>query len=90
MAAGRLVRPGAKYGPCAGPCKHASCTTTRREADALCPICAKPIGYDVRYYRVESHPAGTVLEDAAGNPYSLTHGICEERHAYEQRGRDDA
>lgn len=50
MAAGRLPKPGTEYGPCAVECNHIDCAHTREDAKCVCRICAKPIGYDVRYY----------------------------------------
>jgi len=51
MAAGVLPKPGTKYGPCRGKCKHIDCKRTRTEAASLCSFCHQPIGYGVRYYR---------------------------------------
>lgn len=78
MAAGILSAPGEPYGPCADDCRHHDCALTRKMAASLCPRCEKPIGYDVRFYRVDAEPSGDVLTDATGEPYSLAHALCVE------------
>lgn len=39
-------KPGTKYGPCEGECKHTDCAKSRKDAASLCRICGKEIGYD--------------------------------------------
>jgi len=50
MAATRLPKPGTRLGPCASPCQHLDCASTRSHAEQPCPVCKAPIGYEVRYY----------------------------------------
>ncbi len=50
MAAGTLPKPGTQYGPCKAKCTHRDCAQTRAISAAACTICAKPIGYDKRFY----------------------------------------
>ncbi|MCC7449630.1 MAG: hypothetical protein IT324_19575 [Anaerolineae bacterium] len=57
--------PGTKFGPCETPCDHLDCARQRRDAESLCRICQKPIGYEARIYFEE------------GN--QLVHGECLER-----------
>lgn len=74
MAAGILSGPGTEYGPCEGECQHRDCGETRRMAEAECAHCDKPIGYDVRFYRIRE------LEEA-NNIYAaqvFAHAACEE------------
>lgn len=54
MAAGTLPKPGTKYGPCKGGCQHTDCAATRRMAEATCPNCGKPIGYDTAFYNTDN------------------------------------
>ena len=51
MAAGRLPKPGSKYGPCVRACKHIDCRETRNTAATACRFCDRPIGYDTAYIR---------------------------------------
>lgn len=51
MAAGMLPRPGTEVGPCEGDCEHVDCAETVAMASGRCSYCAKPIGYQVRFYR---------------------------------------
>ncbi|MHB8927803.1 MAG: hypothetical protein ACYC9Q_09140 [Bacillota bacterium] len=55
MAAGVLPAPGAKYGPCKGPCGHKDCAETRRMAETMCTLCGAPIGYDRPFYNTIEH-----------------------------------
>jgi hypothetical protein len=77
MAAGRLAAPGSQYGPCIEKCAHIDCNQTRADADAECPICRKPIGYDTRFYQFRWTSPGGAPFDALG------HAVCVEDH-YEQ------
>lgn len=64
MAAGKLPAPGSKIkvngkwqwiGPCVAVCKHKDCNETRSMANAICPHCSKPIGYETRFYDERSN-----------------------------------
>ncbi len=74
MAAARLPIPGSKYGPCLDICAHRDCAATRAEAAAICRLCAKPIGYEVRFY---SEGALGLGGDRTGR--FLVHANCAER-----------
>lgn len=75
MAAGQLWAPGTEDGPCADPCEHRDCASTRAMAEAPCSYCKKPIGYDRRFYR----------DSAAGDPsLQQSHASCAEAE-YERR-----
>ena len=50
MAAGALAQPGTEFGPCAEPCEHTDCASTRELAEKPCSICGEPIGYR-RFYQ---------------------------------------
>lgn len=52
MAAGSLASPGTEVGPCADPCEHRDCATTRRMAETACVHCSDPIGYGTSFYNV--------------------------------------
>lgn len=68
MAATTLPAPGSEFGPCVEPCAHRDCEATREMAAAACVHCSQPIGYDVRFYRVDlTHPKGL-----------YAHARCEE------------
>ena len=60
MAAVVLPAPGAKYGPCAGPCKHQDCAETRATAGTRCSLCNKQIGYDEPYFQQVNGPQHAV------------------------------
>lgn len=92
MAASILSAPGGKYGPCTEPCEHRDCGATREMAAALCGLCAEPIGYHTRFYRVSLEAGessavairdrkGTVLADLAGQLHELRHASCVEEAA---------
>ncbi len=66
MAAGILPSPGTELGPCKDACEHRDCATTREMAGSVCHWCAKEIGYDVRFYQM----------DSASKKY--VHASCEE------------
>jgi len=78
MAAGILPKPGTKYGPCKKKaCGHTDCARTRLDSQAVCRICQKAIGYNVRYYR----------EDNNG----LVHAFCFEKECDDEfKRRSDA
>lgn len=76
MAAGRLPEPGTQFGPCADPCAHIDCGVTRADAAQDCPLCHKPIGYEVRFYMDEEsrqRPDGHRM---------LVHARCLEDRVY--------
>lgn len=60
MAAGVLPFPGKRVtigsrglveiGPCIARCEHTDCAETRRMAEAVCPWCGWPVGYERRFY----------------------------------------
>jgi len=51
---GSKTRDGELAGPCIDPaCGHKLCELTRRQATSICPICGKPIGYDVKFYQTK-------------------------------------
>lgn len=80
MAAMRLPKPGTKLGPCKGGCNHRDCAETRRMAEAVCRICRKPIGYEVRLYG-DPH---RYVEGYPGSGY--VHAVClEEEYEAERR-----
>ena len=58
-------KPGDEYGPCAEPCDHGLCATTRGRAESNCTICGKPIGYETKFYSAE----GTDVN-------ALDHALC--------------
>lgn len=64
MAAGVIAKPGTEYGPCLSECKHLDCAESRKQAETLCPICNKKIGYDRRFFQ-------------ENNWEILTHEICK-------------
>ena len=68
MAAGILPKPGTKHGPCKR-CEHIDCRQTRRDAESLCRVCQRPIGYQTRFYR-ETDPPGR---------NNLVHAACVEQ-----------
>lgn len=80
MAAGILPQPGTSIGPCAGDCQHTDCAETRRMAAAFCDWCDEPIGYGVRFYRLDPN-----LE--APGRGELVHARCEELAALDDRVR---
>ena len=55
MAAGILSKPGSKHGPCVGNCYHIDCECNRELSRKLCNICNKKIGYNTRFYQIESN-----------------------------------
>lgn len=52
MAASTLPLPGSKFGPCEleDKCTHHDCAELRIMAEAICPYCKLPIGWDRRFY----------------------------------------
>ena len=44
------LTPGAKYGPCAEPCKHRDCAQLRNPEYSKCARCEKPLKADDRFY----------------------------------------
>ena len=56
MAAGKLDKPGTKYGPCKSECGHIDCAKTRSMAQSVCTICGVAIGYDTRFYLSQTLP----------------------------------
>jgi hypothetical protein len=57
MAAASLAAPGTEAGPCAEPCEHRDCASTRKMADTPCEVCGEPIGYVQRFFRtVDDQP----------------------------------
>ena len=73
MAAAALPRPGTEYGPCAEPCEHSDCASTRELAETLCVDCGEPIGYDDRFYQL-------------GDWTKLEHLICAIKNREEDDG----
>ena len=65
MAAGILPAPGSVAGPCSSPCGHRDCASVRADAASPCVHCRKPIGYGVRFYRVDLGLAHARCEEAA-------------------------
>lgn len=51
-----LQKPGSKAGPCHDPCGHKDCTETRRDAEAPCAVCGKPIGFERPFLVAEGKP----------------------------------
>jgi hypothetical protein len=86
MGAGRIPRPGTKYGPCSpvvssnsygGPpaliyCKHLDCQRSREDAAALCAFCDKAIGYETPFYS-----GGEDVRHFHGRD-ALVHALCLE------------
>lgn len=62
MAASVIPAPGTKYGPCKS-CKHIDCAESRRMAESICTVCAKPIGYQVRYCRDDDAVEGALAHE---------------------------
>jgi hypothetical protein len=54
MAAGTMPKPGTEYGPCADECVHTDCAAHRKIAEAECVHCDEAIGYDTRFYHVDT------------------------------------
>lgn len=79
MAAGVLSEPGGEHGPCVvRTCGHRDCDAVRAIADARCPHCGEPIGYDRRFY---AGPAG-------GEATQAEHALClEQKIEAEQKAR---
>lgn len=78
MAAGTLAAPGTEYGPCEGDCEHTDCAGNRKIAAAECVHCDDPIGYGVRFYRVDTQ---WVHKDDRGRTHYgavYAHASCEE------------
>lgn len=50
MAAGWVVKPGEKYGPCVKACKHEDCKGSRETAACKCRHCGEAIGYERHYF----------------------------------------
>ncbi len=69
MAAISIEKPGGGMGPCL-ECKHEDCAENRELAASPCAICAKPLGYDTRFF---SDPASAV------GTYRNTHMVCRVR-----------
>ena len=66
------AKPGDKYGPCKGECKHKDCASLREEASIPCYLCNKPIGYETKFY------CDTLYDDATGKLTGRTysHFLC--------------
>lgn len=45
-----LIPPGARLGPCIGPCNHPTCAQTRKIARSACLECGLPIGYERDFF----------------------------------------
>lgn len=54
MAASKLPKPGTEYGPCADPCAHVDCLETRNMSHKQCLYCETEIGYETRFYQLET------------------------------------
>lgn len=54
MAASRLPQPGTEFGPCENECKHIDCKQTREMAESICHFCQKPVGYETRFYQIDT------------------------------------
>lgn len=54
MVASTLPSPGTEFGPCqlknGNKCTHRDCADRRRMAEAICPYCKLPIGWEQRFY----------------------------------------
>jgi hypothetical protein len=75
MAAGKLPKPGTKYGPCIDiSCGHTDCTTTRDQAWTICIYCGKPIDYETRFYIIEEK--------------TFVHATCHENHIESEQTPD--
>lgn len=64
MAAATLSTPGTQFGPCADPCQHSDCASTRMIAQTVCPFCEKPIGFETPFYNDNGYVHASCLEDA--------------------------
>lgn len=76
MSASTLRAPGAKYGPCERPCSHMDCEASRKMAAAVCPLCAKPIGWDTRFY-----------DDRSNHGLGLVHALCLEEQVEREQAK---
>ena len=74
METSTLSKPGTKFGPCAGDCKHLDCSATRSMAESVCKFCHKPIGYERAFY-------------STGDAYQ--HAVCAEIAIDVERGYDE-
>jgi hypothetical protein len=64
MAASTIPAPGTDLGPCIDEqCGHTDCAASRQQAAALCRWCAKPIGYETRWYTVVGGQAHAECEE---------------------------
>jgi hypothetical protein len=61
-----LPKPGSLYGPCESQCHHLNCRITRKEANSLCRLCGKPIGYE------------TCFDRDPGDAMAFAHASCLE------------
>lgn len=52
MAANYLHKPGTPGGHCPSPCQHDECIEDRHDAQQICKICGRPIGYEIGFYFV--------------------------------------
>lgn len=71
MAAVIIESPGVGMGPCL-ECKHEDCAENRRDAAKPCAICAKPIGYDTKFFM-------DPIEGERPGVWRLTHMVCRVR-----------
>lgn len=70
MAAGVYPKkPGTNYGPCLKPCKHRDCASMRKDAQSLCRICGKVIGYEHLVY----------FEPPTNGSSGIVHAVCLEK-----------
>lgn len=75
MAAGTLPIPGTEYGPCLDQCDHVDCAQIRAMADAICPMCRQPIGYDRRFMANPSFDHQQAIRENR-----LLHYVCYTRY----------
>ena len=55
--AGFLQKPGSYNGPCEPQCLHDDCQYTRTLAAVACRFCAKPIGFETKFYKLKDELA---------------------------------
>jgi hypothetical protein len=65
--------PGTPGGPCVEPCHHIDCKIMRQEAEKLCPVCGKPLGYGGVRLLHKVQALGSTKEEVV---ISMKHAEC--------------
>lgn len=80
MASVMISPPGSEFGPCLTQdkpcCTHIDCAQLRAQAESLCTICSKPVGYERQFYGNYDNyePLGTFV-----------HAVCEHERIEESK-----